>query len=662
MIKYLFIILLFTLTYTFSKTADSLFADTLVVKDTIQTAITDSSSANDTIKTLQKIESPDTLVPINFNMFSGNSEIISKKTFLYTPYRYTGDLLKPFSLSFKADQGFIGQPHEIFIYGVGNRGISYLEDGVLWNDRLSNSLDLNLIQSEDIDSIEIIPSPRGFLYGPYNNPVAVNFIMQDFLSPDPYTRIKYYEGPNGEAMIDGKFNAKVAKRWNLSLQITNRSVDETYNNTDLSIWQANVKLKYLLSNAVNISALYSYVNSSIGLNGGIDIDSLQSITSNVNSIIYEPLIAPVVYPNRVKDLLQHNTGLRLLLLPFKNAKLNLSFYYRYFDSKLTDAVDTIDLYENYENKILGSMLKYDHKIDIVEVKLLGTYEKLNTDYIARIIPASERIEYNNDIKRVSFTSVLSLNLFNDKLVPSFFYRYLDANNKDSWQSNNSAFSYNKSDNFSGFGGDITFRIEDKLLIYFGYSRHKQFSDSADVETIELGLKYKYDGFFATATYFKRNNFYLTQPYNLVLFDPVYPLYGNTEGVGANINYQFWKILFETNTSYYFTDEKNEVIGVPELQFIGGLYLKSKFFDDNLSLKSGFAFYYTDKRNSYNLEWGFVEVEPSNKLDFILIGEIQERAIVYFVWENLFDKQYFITPYYPMPERSIRFGLSWELFN
>jgi len=101
---------------------------------------------------------------------------------------------------------------------------------------------------------------------------------------------------------------------------------------------------------------------------------------------------------------------------------------------------------------------------------------------------------------------------------------------------------------------------------------------------------------------------------------------------------------------------------PGYSLLAGFILKVIFFDDNLNLKSGFTFYYTGKRNSYSGEWGIVKVDPSNKLDFILIGEIQELAIVYFIWENLFDNQYFITPYYPMPERSIRFGLSWELFN
>jgi len=67
-----------------------------------------------------------------------------------------------------------------------------------------------------------------------------------------------------------------------------------------------------------------------------------------------------------------------------------------------------------------------------------------------------------------------------------------------------------------------------------------------------------------------------------------------------------------------------------------------------------------KINSY---WQVgVDVEPTNKLDFTLAGEIRGAAIFYFIWENLLGNQYYITPYYPMPERNIRFGLAWELFN
>jgi len=267
MIKYLFTILLLVTSFAAPQTVDSLYADsTAVVTDSLFTAADDSASFKDTLDVLAI---PDTLVPIQGIELAEASTIIDRQTFLFTNYRYTGDLLRPFSLNFIRDFGFIGQPNETFIYGIGNGGISYLQNGVLWNNRYTNSLDLNLMQSEDVDSIEVVPSPRGFLYGPFNNPITVNFIMRDFVSKELYSRIRYYEGPDGEAMIDGKFNAKVAKRWNLSFQITNRSYDSSYTNSEFSIWQANAKLKYFLSNSVNFTGWYYLVKSNQGLNGGL---------------------------------------------------------------------------------------------------------------------------------------------------------------------------------------------------------------------------------------------------------------------------------------------------------------------------------------------------------------------------------------------------------
>jgi len=100
-----------------------------------------------------------------------------------------------------------------------------------------------------------------------------------------------------------------------------------------------------------------------------------------------------------------------------------------------------------------------------------------------------------------------------------------------------------------------------------------------------------------------------------------------------------------------------------LLFTGGLYVNDFFFDDNLYLKTGFKFYYIGEISSakYNTSLNRA-TDPINRLDFILAGEIQKAAIVYFTWENLFNKQYYIYPYYPMPQRNIRFGLAWELFN
>ena len=49
------------------------------------------------------------------------------------------------------------------------------------------------------------------------------------------------------------------------------------------------------------------------------------------------------------------------------------------------------------------------------------------------------------------------------------------------------------------------------------------------------------------------------------------------------------------------------------------------------------------------------------VDFLLIAHIGS-AYVHFVWENLLDRQYIMRIFYPMPERNIRFGISWDFLD
>ena len=139
---------------------------------------TDSLKLSDSLLTRMR---PDSIAPIYSTVLFNNSFVINNNDLLHNDYKYTGDYLRLFPFNFIKDLGFTGQPNETFLYGVGNNSISYLMDGISINDRYSNSFNLNLIQSEDTDSIEIVPLPRGFLYGSYSNPVSVNFITKDFI-------------------------------------------------------------------------------------------------------------------------------------------------------------------------------------------------------------------------------------------------------------------------------------------------------------------------------------------------------------------------------------------------------------------------------------------------------------------------------------------------
>ena len=647
MFKHLSALVLFS-SLVFPQSEDSSFIQSIqTISDTNFVAVNDTTAISDSLITTKSIK-VDTLFPIQGMPLSDVSTLINKRTFLFDQYRYTGDLLRSFSLNFVKDYGFVGYPNETFIYGIGNNGISYLQDGVFWNNRYTNSLDLNLIQSENIDSIEIVPSPRGFLYGPYNNPVTVNFITKDFISPQPYSRIRYYEGPDGEAMIDGKFSAMVAKRWNYSFQLTNRSKDETYQNTDLSIWQFNTKLKYFLSNSINLQAYYYFFDKQQGLNGGVDFDSLSRSSDDPIADLYDPFLAPVFAPNQKLDVLQHNVGLRTLAKPFENSQLDLSIYYKYGLDELRGGSDTADYKRDLENKTFGGVLDYRQESEFLNLDLFATYEANNSNLFTENYFQSINQEMNN--VHYSVSGVLSGNILNDRIVPSVLYKYESIDFGDGISLNN-----------HGYGFDIKISPMEIMNFYLGLSKFNQLEDN-DADLLELGWRLQMNNLGLDLKYFEMNNFvpYVPNLWSLILTGAEigYPVY-STKGIGFVGSYKFWILLFEANCSYYF----DKRVSVPEYQIISGLYINDLFFNENLDLKAGFKFYYTGEINP-GWYWLTNEklVNPTNKLDFNFAGEIQKVAIFYFQWENLFGNEYYITPYYPMPVRNIKFGIAWELFN
>jgi outer membrane cobalamin receptor len=81
----------------------------------------------------------------------------------------------------------------------------------------------------------------------------------------------------------------------------------------------------------------------------------------------------------------------------------------------------------------------------------------------------------------------------------------------------------------------------------------------------------------------------------------------------------------------------------------------------------------EKSNSFNKYYTTVNPQPTSvlidgsfsptfQLDFFLAGKIQDRATVYFVFENILNAKYFIAPYYPKQARGLRFGIAWEFLD
>ncbi len=652
-IKYLPLIIFLVVLNLFAQNKNPISADsTVILSDSINTAIKDSAASADTSALLSKeknIAKVDTLIPIYQTPLSIQSSFVSHHNLVFQDYRYTGDLFKPVLFSFLSDYGNLGHPDQLFIYGAGKGSIGFFSDGVLYNNRTVNYLDLNNIQSESIDSIEIIPSPRGFLYGPYPNEVSVNFITKDYISVVPYSRIKYYQGPFGEALADVNFNTLVTDRLNFAFDVTNRKFDQRYVNSGYGLWQFTGKLKYLLYSNVNLEGKYSYDKSEVGLNGGVYVDSISS-AANFNSLIYDERLAPVYSPNRTQEIKRHKFNLRMLGKFHENLSTDLNVYYHFYNNTVRDIVDTTTTKNIDKAKVLGASLKQDYAVDIFKVQILANYEFDDLSYYSFYNQFSHRDLQN--ITYLSAAAVGSAFLFDSTLVPSFFYKYFHHN----ISGNN--LSFNTSQN--GFGFDVSFIPIQLLRLYLGYSTLG--SGNSAAKTLEAGINFHFGNFEFLAKYFKRENSFFRNPKPMLDWGDEYVI-KNISGIAAELNINIWKLNLLGNASYYKNNNSpsSYFYAFPKYSLTGGIYYKDVLFNTNLNLKTGFAVDYIG-RMEVAVNSPFLYNSPSLQIDFTLAGEIQKVAMVYFAWENLLDEKYFIVPYYPMPGRGIRFGVAWELFN
>ena len=635
---------------------DSLGYESDSVYTEVVNYVTDSSTAHaaDSIGNIIEplvISSEEVRSYLYHKPFSYQSTFIDKTDILRNDYRYTGDLFIVFPFSFERSYGFVGQPNDIYLYAEGSTSTNYFTDGVPVSNALFYPLDFNHIQSEDIDSIEIIPLPRGFLYGFTTNPVSVNFISKDINSLKPYSRIKYYEGAFGEAFIDGIFNMYLFKDLNASVDVTNRKVDNSFKNTEFSIWQIKTRLRYNLSNYLNVFGSYYFSKSITGINGGVNVDRILQITPNINSLLFNETRAPVYFENNSLDSKQHNFGLKVLAKAFENSYTNLNFYYKFYQNECNAADTLVKSKSTSKDKILGALLDQRFTFDPIQLYLQSGYQSLkhsSTFTSSDSLDAGYLLDNSPlDYKSFFISPLLSVTLFDSTVVPSVYYKYANILQK------NSVSGIETKQKYTGFGADLAVYLNESFNLYLGYSQFdNDYFIGEKINALELRLGYKDENGNFTIDLFNKK----TSAANLW-------------GAGVDVSYSVWKMLLEGRLSQYFVGKNSlvEFMNIPETKFNVGIYFKDTLFSNNLDLKAGFVANYIGRQNLRNFSIPYLgtssaDVESWITVDFTMSAQIQKVAIVYFTWENLFDWMYYITPYYPMLERNIRFGVAWEIFN
>jgi hypothetical protein len=613
----------------------------------------------------------DTVIPIFQSPVSNNGFILRSDDLRKNDYRYTPDYLKLFEFNYLAETGNLGFPDQTYLYGLQSYQTNYLKDGIALNDIPFIFFDLNYLQSETVDSIEIIPAPRGFLYSSYNKQVSVNFISKDFISINPYTRIKYYQGVFGEAMFDGIFNSILYKKLFGYLDVTNRKLDQRFTNSDFSSWQVTAKLRYLFSNSYNITGSYSYNKIYKGLNGGVNVDTLNLLGWDINTYLYDEIRAPVVNKLTDMNVTQHSFDLRLLAKPLTGSNTDFNLYYKFDGQSLNNIGDNSNDFEKTKNKLYGLSLNQKYYEDIYNVNLIACYEHSDIDLNSFPFSQDAINHYSYKVNLFSLAGIAGINI-SDKIKASLFYKY--SSMMDDILNN---FKLNQQS--KGFGLDVNINPDDELSFYIGYSLFKDYYSPNYLGNAETSVIFSSNNFKLKLSLFARNSadFNNTEfsnlnfPYLLLFNLQPYSLYVNNPyvmGIGGSLRYKFWIMSFENNTSFYSGDytgtssRSKGLLGVPEIFSKSGIYISDSLFSSNLNLKSGFVFTYYDAIKYLSTLGSVFETNSAYTLDFTLSGKIRNAATVYFSWENLLDEKYYLLPYYPALGRNLRFGIAWDLFN
>ena len=233
----------------FGQKYDSLKVNNISVSDTL-TSLNDSTgfALKGVIDSLAVSDSAslfpaDTLNPIYNKAISGTdgfTTILTTEEIRKLDYQYTGDFISYMHGGYLFDLGHIGQPNETSFYGLSFNNTSFMTDGISRTNRLKNSYDLNLIQSQYVDSIEVFSLPRGFLYSSFNNTITVNINTVDKIANVPTTKIRFFQGPDDEGYIGAAFSAYLMNRLAGSIDVTTYGAEDRFKNSE-SVKQAKTK-------------------------------------------------------------------------------------------------------------------------------------------------------------------------------------------------------------------------------------------------------------------------------------------------------------------------------------------------------------------------------------------------------------------------------------
>jgi len=597
----------------------------------------------------------------------------------FIEYDNLADLLAPSPGVFTYSLGSAGQTHGLTIQGIGAREIAILGDGILLNEPYSGTYDLNLYPVEEIERIELIPDTRSFLYGLNAAAGAINLVDRSRRAVHPFSHIRYSEDGYGYSLLDGTISEDIIRGFNLTAGARHTTTDGRFPNSNYDAWNGRAKIRYDFSSGLNLSGSEVYSRTQLGLNGGID-------STTPGDLRFDRIQATVRNTDSYEKTTRHDVrlGIALKARADSNAIHALTLYYsgnlrEYRDEENRPGANGIFLQQNRESKWYG--LKATEHRSVANSAL---------DFGAEV--QIQKVRAGPPADNGSSTA-------GDELSSTRYYLFAksDLGLPDSMRASAyGRFDAEGSEHHFSFGADGTISLPGRLEIFGGASRSYRFPTVQEAQgtspvispllaneaerhlTLEAGIR-------STSTGGRTIEL---KAFHRTIEDPVavVPQYlpgvpspfafaraGTLilRGVDGSATIRLGSLFLEGNAQYIGTPGSEEShTDFPTWTGSGGVYFWDTLFAGHLNLKAGLRgnFHSSYVGREFNEQAlldvpssGPAAIDPSGTADLFLIAHLGD-AYVHFMWENLFDRHYVMRVFYPMPDRNIRFGISWDFLN
>lgn len=648
-----------------------------IYSDTLETTIfSDTTDIIDTLAT--ELLYPTKITPIKnigqLTHTNASGSNLHDSTIRLTDYRHLGNLLESFPGVFLYNFSSTGQPHALLSKYSDYRAIVFTHNGILLNDPLTGFYNFNYFPTEHVEQIEFINSPKSFLYSFNSTGSLINLVSKFYDNNTPYTRLRYSESAYEETYLDGIFSQNIFPNFNLTGGMQRIVADGRYANSEYNSWNVRLKLRHNISDNLNIYFSEIYNQNILGLNGGVDLDTTASHD------LFSGMRALVNYPDSYEKVARNDLQLGATgrFLPDTSSITQLIFYLsnqmrlfrdlqppsaiqpiretshtRWYGAKLQQhlnmqegniIINSLD----FGTEIRASQLLQSPITNFKRKIYMGVYaetEIIPLDF-ATVNTYSRFDNYNNH-KRFSFGSDAKINPIrnfeitagysNSFRFPNFYELYWNNNFNTSQQTHYSP------EQHSVIELGLNLNISDQLK--FGSAYHHRIVKDAIV-------------FEPTNKLYPLHQFIFLKTDKIIL-----------QSLNGSIVGNFWKFSTKLNASVLLSSKYLTEFRYPNVTANGELFLNDRFFNDNLFLKIGIRGNLTSQQLGYEFEPRTGLMIPNNNFilgnsssfDAIVLAQIGS-ALVHIIVENVLDNKYAIVSYYPIQDRTLRFGITWEFEN